>query len=153
LDNLVNNLLNGAQIIAGFVAAIALFITYFTFRNFGRSEEIKLSESVFKDIRSLEEQKSKVEESSPFPTALLERRKDWASLFFNTLEWLSFLINNKKIKDKKIISFFKKAIIDWYDDIFLDTSYITQEQVEDSDEYRELKKLYKELTEGKYKVI
>ena len=29
------------------------------------------------------------------------------SQFFNTLEWLSFLINEKKTKDKKVIKFFK----------------------------------------------
>ena len=66
-------------------------------------------------------------------------------LIFNTLEWLSFLVNSRKIKDDEIIGFFKDAIIEWYEKIFLEEYYITKEQVNDSNEYKEFKKLYKRL--------
>jgi hypothetical protein len=135
-------LIDTAQIIAGFAAAAALIITHFTFRNFGKSEEIKLAESVFKDIRMLEDKKS---ELPGYQQMYEDKYKDWASLFFNTLEWLSFLINSHKIKDEKIIGFFKDGIIEWYEKIFLEKYYITKEQVNDSKEYKEFKKLYKRL--------
>jgi hypothetical protein len=138
----VDNLIDTAQIIAGFAAEVALIITYFTFRNFGESEEIKLAESVFKDIRMLEDKKSDL---PGYQSIYEDKYKDWASLFFNTLEWFSFLVNSRKIKDDKIIGFFKDAIIEWYEKIFLEEYYITKEQVNDSNEYKEFKKLYKRL--------
>lgn len=45
--------------------------------------------------------------------------KDWDSRFFNTLEWLAFLINEGEIKMKNLINFFKPAIIRWYEELFL----------------------------------
>jgi hypothetical protein len=144
------DVINIAQILAGFAAAIALIITYFTFRNFGKSEETKLAESVFKDIRTLEGEKYNL----PAPQPIHEDKyKDWASLFFNTLEWLSFLINTNKINDSQIIGFFKPAIVGWYDIIFLDKYYITEDQVNNEKEYKEFKKLIKELKSGRFRSL
>src|SRR5215208_847529 len=92
----VESMVNIAQILAGFAAAIALIVTYSAFRNFNKSEETKLTESVFKDIRTLEDKQHKLPGQQPMYE---DKYKDWASLFFNTLEWLSFLINTDKIKD------------------------------------------------------
>jgi hypothetical protein len=152
----VNDVINTAQIIAGFAAAGALILTYFTFRSFNKSEETKLAESVFKDIRMLEDQKSKIQKDSVLAherAEIQESKKDWASLFFNTLEWLSFLINNKKIKDKKIVSYFKPALLAWYNDIFLDVDYIELDQVNDPKDYPELKKLIEDLKSGRFKCL
>jgi hypothetical protein len=127
------DLINIAQILAGFAAAIALIITYFTFRSFGKSEETY---------------------NLPAPQPIHEDKyKDWASLFFNTLEWLSFLINTNKINDSQIIGFFKPAIVGWYDIIFLDRYYITEDQVNNEKEYKEFKKLIKELKSGRFRSL
>ena len=98
-------------------------------------KRLKLVESIFNDLRELERQKYQL------PTAPTENEKlkDWASLFSNTLEWFSFLVNTNKIKDDKTIDFFKDAVIDWYDELFLDPDYIEPWQTEDKKQYPELK--------------
>jgi uncharacterized protein YutD len=67
---------------------------------------------------------------------------DWDSRFFNTLEWFSFLVNENTIKDTKIKSFFKEALIDWHDNL-LQAKYKN-----DPAKYPEFKKLYKDLKKG-----
>jgi len=148
----VNNLVDDAQIITGFAAAIALIITYFTFRNIRKSDEIKLAESVFKDVRELDAQHFKLLRDYQYEEHE-DLYLDWGSSFFNTLEWLSFLVNRSKIKDEETIKFFKPSVIDWYDTFFLDSNnrYVTKEEVEDSKQYEQLKKFYQNLKSGKFK--
>ena len=64
---------------------------------------------------------------------------DWDARFFNTLEWFSFLINEKTIKDTKIKSFFKGALIDWHDNL------LQPKDKNDPTKYPEFKKLYRAL--------
>jgi hypothetical protein len=64
---------------------------------------------------------------------------DWDARFFNTLEWFSFLINEKTIKDAKTKAFFKEALIDWHDNL------LSEEIKHDPKKYPEFKKLYKAL--------
>jgi hypothetical protein len=150
----INNLVDDAQIIAGFAAAVALIITYFMFRNIRKSDEIKLAESVFKDVRELDAQHLKLLRDYQYEKHV-DLYLDWGSSFFNTLEWLSFLVNRSKIKDEETIKFFKPGVIDWYDSLFLDSNnrYVTKEEVEDSKQYEQLKKFYRNLKSGKFKDI
>jgi hypothetical protein len=136
------SLIIGLQIASGFGAMIGLIITFIAFRRNRGTVETDLAEDIFKDLRMLE--KEKYELSNDIKT-----KKDWASLFFNTLEWFAFLVNEKKIKDKKIKGFFKEAVTNWHDEIFLDADYIDEDQVTDDNEYPEFKKLYKEFMKGK----
>jgi hypothetical protein len=133
---------DGIQIIAGIVAAIGLVIAYFAFKRNRESIETNLTENIFRDLRALEKEKYGLTED-------IEKKKDWASLFFNTLEWFAFLVNEKKIKDEKIKNFFKEAIVDWYEIIFLDNDYIEDKQVTNAKEFPEFKKLYKKLKKCK----
>ena len=141
-----DNLLFGViDAIAGFAVVGAFIFAIKSYNSFRNAEELKLVESIFNDLRELERQKYQL------PTAPTENEKlkDWASLFFNTLEWFSFLVNSNKIKDDKTIDFFKDAVINWYDELFLDPDYIELWQVEDKKQYPELKKLYKKFKECK----
>ena len=114
------------------VAAIALGITALTFHRARKTEEVRLAESVFKDIRALEKDLSDTGND-------IKRKNSWRSQFFNTLEWLSFLINEKKMQDKKVINFYRPAIIEWYEKIF--EKYMG-DVVHDPKEFPEFKKLY-----------
>jgi len=38
---------------------------------------------------------------------------------FNSLDWLSFMINERIITDKKLIEYIKPMIIDYYENTFL----------------------------------
>lgn len=131
------------EVLAGIATAGAFIIAVYSYNSFRKAEELKLAESIFRDIRELERQKYQL---STAPTEN-EKLKDWASLFFNTLEWFSFLVNTHKLKDSKTINFFKDSMIDWYEELFLDPDYIETWQVEDSKQYVELKKLYKKYKE------
>lgn len=142
-DNIVINIID---VIAGLATASAFIIAVFSYRSFRNAEEIKLAESIFKDLRELEKKKYEL----PTEPTKIEAYKDWASLFFNTLEWFSFLVNKKKIKDNKIPEFFKQAIIAWYEKIFLDEDYVDKEIIDNQEEFPEFKKLYTDLKKGKY---
>lgn len=142
-----DNLLFGViDAVAGFAVVGAFIFAIKSYNSFRNAEELKLVESIFDDLRELERQKYKL----PTVPTENEKLKDWASLFFNTLEWFSFLVNSNKIKDHKTINFFKDAVLDWYDELFLDSDYIETWQTENSKQYPELKKLYKAYKDNKY---
>lgn len=131
--------------VAGIATASALFFTIGSFRRIRKTEEVRLAESVFKDIRALEKDLSDINaipEDPDMRDAEARRKNSWRSQFFNTLEWLSFLVNEHKIKDKKVIKFFKPAIMKWYDDIFV--QYMGN-AVTDPEEFPEFKKLYEKF--------
>ncbi len=67
----------------------------------------------------------------------------WDSRLFNTWGWYSFLVNEKRITDKKIKDYFKDAVIHDYEEKFL--QYATEEEKNDPEQYPEFKKLYKTL--------
>ena len=68
-----------------------------------------------------------------------EVRNPWFSRMFSSLEWLSFMINEKIMTDKKLIEFIKPVIISYYDDTFLKSASVIER---DSDNYPQFKKLY-----------
>lgn len=121
---------------SGIATAIALFFTIGSFLRIRKTEEIRLAESVFKDIRALQKDLSDINAVTGDD---IRRKNSWRSQFFNTLEWLSFLINEKKIKDKKVINFYQPAIIEWYEKVF---EKHMGDAVHDPKEFPEFKKLY-----------
>ena len=68
-----------------------------------------------------------------------EVRSPWFSRMFNSLEWLSFMINEKIMSDKKLVEFIKPMIISYYDDTFLKSASLVER---DLDNYPQFKKLY-----------
>ena len=67
------------------------------------------------------------------------------SRFFNTLEWFSFIVNKNYVKDKKMIAFFKDAVIEWYEHLFL--KYMPR-AISDPKEFPEFKTLYRKFKEN-----
>jgi hypothetical protein len=83
------------QIIASIVVAITLFFTTKTYFKMRNTEQVKISHDIFKLYTELEKESANLsEQAKP-----LEERKDWSSRFFNTLEWVSLLVNSKEIKN------------------------------------------------------
>ncbi|HKR74825.1 MAG TPA: hypothetical protein VJR94_12030 [Candidatus Nitrosocosmicus sp.] len=124
------------QIISAVIYAGALFFTIITFRRTKRLDQISLSENIFKELRNLDLELSKV----PIGSQYDDIRKQWYLRIFNTLNWLSFLINQKIIMDKKIIDHLKPDIIRYYEETFLDNIRIDER---DSKFYHEFVKLYR----------
>ena len=124
------------QIISAVIYAEALFFTIIRFRRTKRLDQIALSENIFKELRNLDLELSKV----PIGLQYDEIRKQWYLRIFNTLNWLSFLINQKIIMDKKIIDHLKPDIIRYYEETFLDNIRVDER---DSKFYHEFIKLYR----------
>ena len=58
---------------------------------------------------------------------------------FNSLEWLSFMINERMITDKKLIEYVKPIIISYYEDTFLISGSASERN---PSRYQQFKKLY-----------
>jgi hypothetical protein len=65
-----------------------------------------------------------------------DARRQWYS-------WLSFMINEKMITDKKMIERMKPVIARYYEDMFLKNA--SAEEKEGSNSYQEFKKLYQTI--------
>jgi hypothetical protein len=67
------------------------------------------------DLRNLDLEIEKI----PSGSQCDDTRSMWHSRTFNTLNWLSFLINEKIISDKRIIAHLKPIMISYYESMFL----------------------------------
>ena len=127
------------QIISAGIYAAALFLTVITFRRTKRLDQIALSDNIYKELRNLDLELAKVPPGSQHDNA----RNQWYFRIFNTLNWLSFMINEKMITDKKIIEHMKPDIARYYEDMFLKNASVDEK--EGSDSYQEFKKLYQTI--------
>jgi hypothetical protein len=126
------------QIIVAGIYAIALFYTIVTFRRTKRLDQITLSNTIYNDLRDLDRELAKIPSGSQYDDA----RSQWYSRIFNTLDWLSYLINEKVIGDKRMIEYMKRDIIRYYEDTFLKNASVDER---DSNSYQEFKKLYRRI--------
>jgi len=127
------------QIISAGIYAIALFFTIVTFRRTKRLDQITLSNNIFSELRNLDLELAKIPSGSQYD----DTTRQWYSRIFNTLNWLSFMINEKMITDKKMIEHMKPVIARYYEDMFLRNA--SAEEKEDSNSYQEFKKLYQTI--------
>ena len=126
------------QIIAAAIYAIALFYTIVAFQRSKRIDQIASLGDVMKELRDVDRELAKIPSGPRFD----EVRSPWFSRMFNSLEWLSFMINEKIMTDKKLVEYIKPVIISYYDDTFLKSASTTER---DSDNYPQFKKLYKDV--------
>ncbi len=68
--------------------------------------------------------------------------------FFNTVEYLAFLINKGFVSDTRLESFFGPAFVFWYEELLRKHDEVAEK---DSKKYEEFKKLYRRL-KGKIQV-
>jgi hypothetical protein len=127
------------QIISAGIYAAALFLTVITFRRTKRLDQIALSDNIYKELRNLDLELAKVPPGSQYDNA----RNQWYFRIFNTLNWLSFMINEKMITDKKIIEHMKPDIARYYEDMFLKNASVDEK--EGSNSYQEFKKIYQTI--------
>jgi hypothetical protein len=140
IDPLVDGAIIGATVLAG----VGLILTYSSIRGNRSTIEASMVENIFRDIRSLEGERRKIGVDD------MEAKKDWAILFFSTLDWLGFLIINGKIKDGKYVEYFKDGILEWRKDLFLDPNYIDQNLVENPLEFSDFKELVRRYKNNMY---
>jgi len=126
------------QIITAGIYAIALFYTIVTFRRTKRLDQITLSNNIFNDLRDLDRELAKIPSGSQYDNA----RSPWYCRTFNTLDWLSFLINEKVINERKMIEYMKPIIVRYYEDTFLKNASVDEK---DSKSYQQFKILYQTI--------
>jgi hypothetical protein len=123
------------QIIVAAIYAITLFYTIVTFQRSKRIDQITSLGDVMNELRDVDRELAKIPSGSLFDDA----RNSWHFRMFNSLEWLSFMINERIITDKKLIEFIKPMIISYYEDTFLKSGSASER---DSSLYQQFKKLY-----------
>lgn len=123
------------QIIVAAVYAVTLFYTIVTFQRSKRLDQITSLGDVMNEFRDVERELAKIPAGSQFDDV----RNSWYCRMFNSLEWLSFMINERIIIDKKLIEYIKPMIISYYEDIFLKSGAANKR---DSSQYQQFEKLY-----------
>lgn len=142
-DNvLFTNVITFIQACAGLATAVALYFIIKTYNHNKDKRQFELAKDVQDNLVDFSKELLNVEED--------EDRKLAVERLFNTLEWLGFLINEKQITNRKIILYFKKSVIQYYENTFLTTPFISSEQKNDATEYVEFKKLVQSYKECKY---
>ena len=126
------------QIIVAIIYAVALFYTVLTFKRSKELDQIRVTETIFNDIRQLDRELSKLRSSSQDDQV----RKELYSRILNTVDWLSFLINTKVITDRRMISYMKPTLIQYYQDTFVQNMLADERY---SNSYHQFKKLYQRM--------
>ena len=123
------------QIIVAAIYAITLFYTMVTFQRSKRVDQITSLGDVMNELRDVDRELAKIPSGSQFDDV----RNPWYFRRFNSLEWLSFMINERMITDKKLIEYVKPMIISCYEDTFLKSGSASER---DPSRYQQFKKLY-----------
>ena len=123
------------QIIVAAIYAITLFYTIVTFQRSKKLDQITSLGDVMNELRDVDRELAKIPSGSQFDDV----RNPWYFRRFNSLEWLSFMINERMVTDKKLIEYIKPMIISYYEDTFLKSGSASER---DSSRYQQFKKLY-----------
>jgi hypothetical protein len=123
------------QIIVAAIYAITLFYTIVTFQRSKKLDQIVSLGDVMNELRDVDRELAKIPSGSQFDDV----RNSWYIRMFNSLDWLSFTINERIITDKKLIEYIKPMIISYYEETFLKSGLVNKQ---DLSHYQQLKKLY-----------
>lgn len=123
------------QIIVAAIYAITLIYTIVTFQRSKRLDQITSLGGVMNELRDVDRELAKI----PSGSQIDEVRNPWYFRMFNSLEWLSFMINERMITDKKLIEYVKPIIISYYEDTFLISGSASERN---PSRYQQFKKLY-----------
>ncbi|MDQ3966853.1 MAG: hypothetical protein M3275_00485 [Thermoproteota archaeon] len=123
------------QIITAAIYAAALFYTIVTFRRSKRLDQLTITNEIFLELRNLDRELAKIPREAQYDDAISQTY----SRIFTTLDYLSFLINQKVVDDRRLMDYMKADIIRYYEDAFLRHASIEER---DSNSYQQFKKLY-----------
>jgi hypothetical protein len=121
------------QIIAAGIYATALFYTIVTFRRSKKLDQLAISDRIFSELRELDRELAKIPSESQYDNA----RSQVYSRIFNTLDYLSFLVNRKVIDDRLLLEYMKPSVIKYYEVTFLKNASSVER---DSNSYQQFKK-------------
>jgi hypothetical protein len=126
------------QILAACIYGAALFYTIVTFRRTKRLDQITLSNTIFGELRQLDRELAKMPSGVEYDSARIEVY----IRILNTLDYLSFLVNEKVISDKSMITYMKPDLIGYYGETLVQ-KILKDER--NSHSYQQFKKLYQKI--------
>ena len=125
------------QIIAAGIYGAALFFTVLTFQRSKRLDQISLATEVMHELRDLDRELAKIP---------LESQNDVKgevhSRMLNTVDWLSFLVNEKMVTDKRLVARMKPIVVRYYEDLVQNNVPLDEKKVMP---YQDLEKLYRKI--------
>ncbi len=90
-----------ATAVGTLLAVLGLIAARATIRQNTLARELQLFETIFRDVRQLDS-----EHITSFATMTPEQKTAWSASFFNTVEYLCFMVNHKLIKNDDLRQFF-----------------------------------------------
>ena len=102
-----------------------------------RATQLQIFDGIFRDIKRLDD-----EYMVEFKAKGLKPTARWCQDFFNTLEYMAFLLNHKLILKKEMQDFYADAVIHWHKTF---SENANRQDLDNPDFFREFKKLYREL--------
>jgi hypothetical protein len=90
-----------ATAIATLLAVVGLVAAWVTVRQNTLAREFQLFEAIFRDVRQLDK-----EFITSFAMMTPEQKTAWSASFFNTVEYLCFMVNRKLIRNSDLRLFF-----------------------------------------------
>jgi hypothetical protein len=129
-----------ASVVSTVVAGFSLIVALRALRHNTRAMELQALQSIFHDVRELDRQYL-----AEFMTWDDSQKNAWSATFFNTAEYLCFVVNRKVTKDKELRGFFfQDALPAWRK--MLD-EHAKAGYIKNTDEmFPELKKAYRQIT-------
>lgn len=131
-----------AATIGLFVAAIALLLNWGKLKEDVKLREVQSMYEFYKDIDSISREIFDLEAQGKNNAKTKTKIKRLDSVLFNRIELFAFLINRNLI-GSTAVEFFKDAIVDWYEGIFL--KHASEKEKTNDKYYIEFKILYHKL--------
>ncbi len=123
------------------LSAGALFYTWTGVRAARVATLLQVFDGIFRDIKALDDDYFREFKSkSAIPT------KQWCFNFFNTIEYLAYLLNRGLVLRDELQGFYKDAVLHWYK-TFVENCTVAD--LNDPDFYPEFKKLCRRVQNGK----
>src|SRR5262249_31449972 len=102
-----------------------------------RATQLQVFNNIFNSINALE-RRYEVE----FVQKRVEPSDDWCYEFFNTVEYMAFLLNHKLILADDLVDYYRDSVRSWYK-TFKDVA--KKSSLDDPDCYKEFKKLHLDI--------
>lgn len=125
------------QIIAAGIYGAALFFTILTFQRSKRLDQISLATEVMHELRDLDRELAKIPSESQNNV-----KGEVHSRMLNTVDWLSFLVNEKMVTDKRLVARMKPIVVRYYEDLVQNNVPLDEKKVMP---YQDLEKLYRKV--------
>jgi hypothetical protein len=134
----------GAVIVSSIIAAIALGISCITLRQVKNNQQFNILNSIINEVHQMD---------TEIPNLFILKKQNGEKIgriafeqhlskLFSKLDWISFLVNNKQVKNKSIKKYLYPKIKTYYEYTF---AQLATEDMKKDTEYKDFKKLYEKI--------